>query len=997
MKSVAFKYIKIKQKIIIIFSILFLTISFSVYFYFSSNFGSILIQSFSDNLDRHISDISVKIDNDFFEDSKSRLKFLNEMNNEKDLIYLILKDEKGKIIFNYNLNKASIVQYEFSDEKFQRNDSIYKTFFPVFKNNIKKGVIYAGFSLNKLDQTLRSKRRNTVFLCIFIFILGMFTVFLSNYIVSAPLKNLVSLEKEIEKNKYLSQKSFISSDEIGELGSIFKKMVENLEKAYNEVENVNSELENRVTERTELLQQEINEHKLTVAKLHKSEIKLRALLNGIPDLMFVFSKEGYFLDYKSESAKNFLKSTGKVVGKYIYDVFPKNIASDLLSNIQKTIESEKPQFLEYQLDINGQKRLYEALFVFIDCNEVLAIIRDITERKLSEMVLIESESKFRLLAETIPSAIFVFSGSNFIYSNPGTEVLTGYSNRELLEMNYWDFVHPDYRDEVKQRGLACLKGKEIIEHFEFPIIHKCGEPKWIEYAGKYYDNRGKTAVIGIAIDITERMKASEKIRKLSLAVENSPAMIVITDILGNMEYVNPKFSSVTGYSLDELYGKNPRIFKSGLTSKEEYENLWKTIKTGNVWKGEFLNKKKNGELFWESNSISCIKNSKGEITHFLGIKEDITEQKLIEEKLIQSERDYRGLFEYAHDAIIIFNPASDKILNSNPSASRIFGLSKNEIEKSSFAKLWPDAESKVGLITNVQKNYLVKNFEIVFLKPDNSKLYLELNATVIHYKGEKAVMIIFRDISERKKFEVKLIEAKENAECSEKLKTEFLTRMSHEIRTPVNTILSYSWLLKDELENKVSDDLKLAFKSIDEGGRRLIRTIDQILNMSQIQAGSYDISIAKIDIVDNVLNTLRREFLNQVKQKGLEINILKNTIDSVIPVDFDTVTQIFSNLIDNAIKFTDKGKIDIRVYTEGEETLVVEVSDTGVGISSEFMPHLFSPFSQEEGGYTRSYEGNGLGLALVKKYVDMNNAAIEVNSEKGKGTTFKVIFNRNLV
>ena len=613
------------------------------------------------------------------------------------------------------------------------------------------------------------------------------------------------------------------------------------------------------------------------------------------------------------------------------------------------------------------------------------------------MVLIESESKFRLLAETIPSAIFVFSGSNFIYSNPGTEVLTGYSNRELLEMNYWDFVHPDYRDELKQRGLACLKGKEIIEHFEFPIIHKCGEPKWIEYAGKYYDNRGKTAVIGIAIDITERMKASEKIRKLSLAVENSPAMIVITDILGNMEYVNPKFSSVTGYSLDELYGKNPRIFKSGLTSKEEYENLWKTIKTGNVWKGEFLNKKKNGELFWESNSISCIKNSKGEITHFLGIKEDITEQKLIEEKLIQSERDYRGLFEYAHDAIIIFNPASDKILNSNPSASRIFGLSKNEIEKSSFAKLWPDAESKVGLITNVQKNYLVKNFEIVFLKPDNSKLYLELNATVIHYKGEKAVMIIFRDISERKKFEVKLIEAKENAECSEKLKTEFLTRMSHEIRTPVNTILSYSWLLKDELENKVSDDLKLAFKSIDEGGRRLIRTIDQILNMSQIQAGSYDISIAKIDIVDNVLNTLRREFLNQVKQKGLEINILKNTIDSVIPVDFDTVTQIFSNLIDNAIKFTDKGKIDIRVYTEGEETLVVEVSDTGVGISSEFMPHLFSPFSQEEGGYTRSYEGNGLGLALVKKYVDMNNAAIEVNSEKGKGTTFKVIFNRNLV
>lgn len=151
--------------------------------------------------------------------------------------------------------------------------------------------------------------------------------------------------------------------------------------------------------------------------------------------------------------------------------------------------------------------------------------------------------------------------------------------------------------------------------------------------GSYTILNGKPAIIGTLLDVTEKKKAEKEIRKLSLAVEQSPASIVITDINGNIEYVNSKFCELTGYSSEEVIGKNPRIFKYGDTPKIYYQNLWNTIKSGKEWRGDFLNRKKNGELFWEFASISPIKDDKDNIINFLAVKEDITERKNAEEEL----------------------------------------------------------------------------------------------------------------------------------------------------------------------------------------------------------------------------------------------------------------------------------------------------------------------------------------------------------------------------
>ncbi|MBA4321074.1 MAG: hypothetical protein C0412_22005, partial [Flavobacterium sp.] len=258
-------------------------------------------------------------------------------------------------------------------------------------------------------------------------------------------------------------------------------------------------------------------------------------------------------------------------------------------------------------------------------------------------------------------------------------------------------------------------------------------------------------------------------------------------------------------------------------------------------------------------------------------------------------------------------------------------------------------------------------------------------------KDEERILVMVRDITDKIIAENELIKAKEAAERSDKLKSEFLAHMSHEIRTPANTIMSYSNLIEDELSDKLSNELKDGFKVINDGGMRLIRTIDLILNMSQIQTNSYIPNYHTLDLDKHILSNIIPEFYYRAKKNGLELLYCVICTDAEIYADDYTAGQIFANLIDNALKYTKEGKIEITLRNE-DSKLIAEVCDSGIGISSEYLPNLFSPFTQEEMGYTRRFDGTGLGLALVKKYVEINNAEIFVESEKDKGAKFIVHF-----
>jgi signal transduction histidine kinase len=295
---------------------------------------------------------------------------------------------------------------------------------------------------------------------------------------------------------------------------------------------------------------------------------------------------------------------------------------------------------------------------------------------------------------------------------------------------------------------------------------------------------------------------------------------------------------------------------------------------------------------------------------------------------------------------------------------------------------------RVGTIKDITERKIAE----IKLKDDNDKLEKLAEEKTIELR--KANELLKEDLKIRKETEEELKIAKSKIERSDRLKSEFLTQMSHEIRTPINTILSFTSLVKEELDGELDGDLMMSFEGIGNAGKRIIRTIDLMLNMSELQAGSYDYRAENIDVYGSVLDSLIFEYEPVAKAKGLGFQLLKEEAEIPVFADEYTVKQIFANLIDNAIKYSLEGEVTVTGKKTNDSRYCIEVKDTGIGISEEYIPQLFDLFTQEDQGYTRSYEGNGLGLALVKKYCDMNKAEISAESKKGAGSIFRVIFNQ---
>jgi PAS domain S-box-containing protein len=266
------------------------------------------------------------------------------------------------------------------------------------------------------------------------------------------------------------------------------------------------------------------------------------------------------------------------------------------------------------------------------------------KQKLAEEALIESEERFRLIAENTADTIAVLDlDLNFKYISPSVYKLRGYTIEESLEQTFDQVFTPAsllkvkkvYADQMtlEENGNADPSRTILLELEEY---HKDGSTIWVEVSISIIRdfNSKPRQILTATRDITLRRKAVEELRILSRAVEQSPASIVITDIEGNIKYINSKFTEITGYTLEEAFRQNPRILKSGEMSPDHYKDLWHTITSGNEWTGEFHNKKKSGELYWERASLSPIYNEHGDITHFLAIKEDITEKKQLIDNLI---------------------------------------------------------------------------------------------------------------------------------------------------------------------------------------------------------------------------------------------------------------------------------------------------------------------------------------------------------------------------
>lgn len=621
------------------------------------------------------------------------------------------------------------------------------------------------------------------------------------------------------------------------------------------------------------------------------------------------------------------------------------------------------------------------------------MIEDVTEQKIWEERLKESEQKYRTLVESSIAGTYIFQDGRFKFASGQVVSILGFKESDLLNTRaILEFVHPDDRRKVMRMFAENITGKVPFTSFSFRVLKKNGEIAWVEVLNNLITYDGKPALLGTIIDITDRVKAEQKNRILSNLLLNLNDAVVITDEQANILEVNDAFCKITGYSKEEVIGKNPRILKSGLQDSEFYKNMWDSILTKGYWSGEIINRKKNGEIYFAFLTISSVKDEVHGITYYLGIQSDITEKKKTEEYI----RYQANLLENVNDAIIAVD-LNFRITAWNKAAEKMYGYKAEEVLGKEISEI---VQIEVPNLTREELRKIIweNGFwqgEAIHYNRFGEKIYVSSSISLIKdSRGQPIGTVgINRDITVQKKVEEKLrLYAEQlelaNAQLQElnKLKNEFLANTSHELRTPLNSIIGFLNLIKEGLYDSRDEMMKFIDNAL-MSARHLLNIINDILDIAKIEAGKLELNIEDVDVSELLREVWTLSHV-QAEQKKLDYKIIYPETQVFVKGDRNRLRQILLNLVGNSIKFTHKGGITVKAEVFGNKGFCqFTVSDTGIGIPKEKQAKLFQKFVQADGTTTRKYGGTGLGLAITKSLVELMGGIIELYSEgEGKGT-----------
>lgn len=601
--------------------------------------------------------------------------------------------------------------------------------------------------------------------------------------------------------------------------------------------------------------------------------------------------------------------------------------------------------------------------------------------------------EFETLSEAAFEGIVLHDRGLILSTNSRFSQMLKMTPEVLKGKDLYDFVVENDR----QRAIELSRDNRNEVNYQTQLSGADHTVIDVEILSKPFIYRGKKVRVGAVRDITEHQKLIQENLILREAIRQMAVSLVLTNDVGDIIYVNPFFTSITGYTLDEAKGKNPRILKSGYHSNAFYKDLWDTITQGRVWTGELYNKKKDGTFYWEKAVISPVKDASGKITHFVAIKEDITLMKNQEHELRQRNLMYRYLAKNLPDtAVLVFNKDLICILSEGPVLKEL-GFSANNFEGASLRQFLPDArreelsqklesvfkdEGSAFDTTINQRNYQVV---IVPMKDDNNQIF----------QG----MIILTDITEKLLKQEILKKSEGQLKIAVATKDRFISILAHDLRSPFASILGLCDVLLDDY-HQLDDEVKIQYiHMIRNSSSNVLELLNNLLSWSRAQSGMIEFRPRVFNITSFIKDIVSLMSLTAAQKNISLLTDIPHDVD--IYADPDILGTILRNLVSNAVKYSyPGGEVMISVIIphhysavqpNGSDCwMVFSVADTGMGMTQEELSQLFliDDVTSKEG--TNHEKGTGLGLLLVKELVDKMRGHIHVESQSGQGTKFYV-------
>ena len=569
-------------------------------------------------------------------------------------------------------------------------------------------------------------------------------------------------------------------------------------------------------------------------------------------------------------------------------------------------------------------------------------------------------------------------------------------------------IHPDDRTSLVQTHRECVAAHRPFD-MEYRLLLPHGQVKYIHARARTsYDDDGRpTRSLGTVQDVTEARRSTEEITRLSRVVEQMEDLVVITDVSGEIRYVNPAFERLFGYSRAEVLGKTPRIIKSGLESAAFYARLWATILRGESFHAEICNQRKDGLLIHEDKTITPIRDERGVITHFVATGKDITARKQMEHDLkerlkeLTCLRQVQRMLETAPPQAELCRQVVAYLVPAMQFPEK--AVTALELDGQRYRSVPDEAPLLRGLSAPIMAGGTIRGQLSVaytddspFIIPEEQNLLDGITHSLgLWFERQQAedALIKERNSLARRVAERTADLSRTNMELARavRAKDEFLANMSHELRTPLNAILGLSESLQEQYRGPLNEHQQAMLGHIETSGRHLLTLINDILDLSKVEAHHMEL---RREVV--AISMLCEASLLFVKEQALKKQVkLAFRLDNqmaTVEVDPQRLKQILVNLLANAVKFTEPGgRVSLDVTVDDAAGVVrFIVQDSGIGIAPEGLAQLFQPFVQLDSRLNREHTGTGLGLALVRRLTELHGGSVVVESELGKGSCFTI-------